>query len=77
VGFLLKWTDEHGEEPLSSKAFETCAAAVNAACYMLRNFRRKPIDIWVVERGGRLAMSLPAIIARCSCDRVAAATLTA
>lgn len=59
MGFLLKWTDEHGEEPQSSKAFETCAAAVNAACYILRNFRRKPIDIWVVERGGRLAMSYP------------------
>ena len=65
MGFWLKWIDEEGEEPQSSRtAFETCAAAVNAACYMLRNFRRKPIDLWL-EHGGRLAMSLPAIRAQC------------
>jgi hypothetical protein len=57
VGFFLKWIDEAGGEPQSSKPFASSAEAENCASYMLKYFRQKPAKIWVEEAGGSLRFS--------------------
>jgi hypothetical protein len=64
MSIFLKWRLED-EEPQSSKAFATSAAAETCACYMLQTFRRKPVDVWIEQDGLGCVMKMSAITARC------------
>jgi hypothetical protein len=66
MAFFLKCVEDERSETLTSTAFETLAAAVDCACYMLRHFRRKPTSIWIEAADGRAVMLEPAISIRCA-----------
>ena len=60
MAFFMKWTDEKGAEPQTSKVFPTGAEAEACGRYILENFRRKPAKIWIEGADGSVFLTLPA-----------------